>query len=206
MEGKPIQSRRIRKPNSVNSIESIQLTWQTESGEREVESYKLIRGSVVWPHESLPGIVLLGGQRLGSDQLIISEERPFQSISEAVEVFNELWSYSPSRYYSEESQENEGFINFLRKTKGLQGKIPFVPALHPDAVDFGNHLIGNFLDSGRLVIPSNGILMTQIQEGRQDTSIEEVYGITALRYLLAGINERPWEEELIEIDLEQCFA
>jgi len=149
---------------------------------------------------------LLGGQKLDSDQLTILEERLFQNISESIQILDELWNYSPSRYYSDENPESEGFIDFLRKVKRLQGKIPLVPAVHSDAVVFGNQLIGNFLESGRLVIPSGGTLMTQIQEGRQDTSVEELFGITALRYLLAGINERSWEEEIIEVNFDQCLV
>ncbi len=206
MNGKLIQSRRVKRVNSVNRIVSIELTWENEAGERSVESYRLIRGSVVWPHEILPGIVLLGGQKIGSEEIIILEERLFKSVSEGIEIFDSLWSYSPSRYYSAEDPENEGFVNFLRRNERLRGKIPFVPALHPEAVEFGTQLIRNFLENGRLVIPSGGILMTQIQEGRQDTSVEELYAIRALRYLLTGINEYPWEEEVIEIDLERCLA
>jgi hypothetical protein len=205
MKGKIIEAKRIKRPNSVSSIESTQLTWE-EAGERITESYKLIRGSVVWPHESFPGVVLLGGQPSDSEKVIILEEKLFDDMASAIEVFGELAAYSPSLYYYREDVESEGFVSFLRRAEKLRGKIPLVPAHHPDAADYGIQLVGTFLEDDRLIVPPNSILATQLQEGRHDTPVEEVYALTALRYLLAGINEYPWEKEITEMDIHQCFS
>jgi len=88
----------------------------------------------------------------------------------------------------------------------LQGKIPLVPAYHADAVDYGFRLVQDFLAAERLKLPTDGVLVSQLQTGRHESPVEEVYAITALRYLLAGIKEHPWEKEIEEFSLESCLA
>jgi hypothetical protein len=138
--------------------------------------------------------------------VIILEEKLFNDMAGAIEVFSKLSAYSPSLYYYREDAESEGFVSFLRRSEKLRGKIPLVPAHHPDAADYGIQLVGTFLEDDRLIVPPNSILATQLQEGRRDTPLEEVYALTALRYLLAGIKEYPWEEEVTEMDIHQCLS
>jgi hypothetical protein len=170
-----------------------------------VETYSLIRGSIVWPFETFPGVILLGGQKLGSDRVEILKERLFSDMSGAVEVLQKLWSYMPSCYYYAESPESEGFLSFLRRKSELIGKTPLVAAPHPKALGFGNHLVGKFLDEGRLLVPQGSVIATQLKEGRLDTAQEELYSVTALRHLLTGIEAYPYEQELQDFDLSRCL-
>ena len=197
-----VSALRNKRPGSVGGIQSTVLTYEDGS----VETYGLIRGSIVWPYETFPGVVLLGAQKLDSDKVEILEERLFRDMSGAVEIFQELWSYLPSCYYYREDTEGEAFVSFLRRSSELNGKLPLVVAPHPKALEYGIQLIGKFLEGNRLEIPAESTLATQLKEARHDTPTEEVFAITALRYLLAGIKEMPWEKELEDFNLESCLA
>jgi hypothetical protein len=199
---KIIQSRRNKRPGSVGAIQSTVLTYE----DGRLETYSLIRGSIVWPYETLPGVILLGAQRLDSDKVEILEERLFSDMSGAVEIFQELSSYMPSCYYYHEDPEGEAFFSFLRRSPELTGKLPLVAAPHTKALEYGIQLIGQFLEEDRLEIFPGSTLAIQLKEARHDTPTEEVFAITALRYLLAGIKEVPWEKEIEEFSLESCLA
>jgi hypothetical protein len=186
----------------VGGIQSTEISYE----DGRVEIYSLIRGSIVWPYETLLGVILIGAQRLDSDKAEILEERLFSDMSGALESFKELWSYMPSCYYYREDPEGEAFVSFLRRSSELTGKLPLVAALHPKALEYGVQLIGKFLEEDRLEIPAGSILGTQLKEARHDTPTEEVFAITALRYLLAGIKEVPWEKEIEDFNLESCLA
>jgi hypothetical protein len=186
----------------VGGIKSTELTY--ENG--KVEAYSLIRGSIVWPYETYPGVILLGAQKLGSDILDILREELFNDISSAVEIFRELWSYQPSVYYYPDGPESEGFLSFLRRSSELTGKLPLIPAAHIKAVEYGNQLIGTFLDAGRLTVPPRSVLATQLKEGRLDTAQEELYSVIALRHLIIGIEAYPYEEEIEDFDLSRCLV
>ena len=201
-----VAARKFKKDGSASGIERIQLAWKNEDGKEIVGDYALLRGSVIFPQSSFPGIVLLAGQKFDSEKIIILEERIFPGISAAVDVFVDLWRFSPTLYYFKDSPESEGFVNFLRKAEALRVKIPLVPALHADSLDYGLQLIRDYLDADKLVVPPDSVLATQLKEGRHDTPIEELYAASALRYLLAGIQEFPWESEVFEINLDQCLV
>jgi hypothetical protein len=186
----------------VGGIQSTELTFE----DGRVETYSLIRGSIVWPYETYPGVILLGAQKLDSAKVEILEERLFNEMSGAVEIFQELWSYMPSCYYYREDPEGEAFVSFLRRNLELTGKLPLVAAPHTKAVEYGIQLIGKFLEEDRLEIPAESTLATQLKETRHDTPTEEVSAITALRYLLAGIKEVPWEKEIEDFNLKRCLA
>jgi hypothetical protein len=199
---KIINARRNKRPGSVGSIESTELTYE----DGMVEVYSLIRGSIVWPFETFPGVILLGAQKLDSDKVEILEERLFSGMPSVLESFKELWSYMPSCYYYAESPESEGFLSFLRRNPELTGKFPLVAAPHTKAVEYGNQLIGTFLDAGRLTVPPRSVLAIQLKEGRLDTAQEELYSVLALRHLLIGIEAYPYEQELEDFDLSGCIV
>ena len=197
-----VSALRNKRPNSASGIESTELTF--EDGSTEI--FRLIRGSIVWPFETFPGVMLLGAQKLGSDKVEILEERLFSDMAGALESFKELWSYMPSCYYYREDPEGEAFVSFLLRSPELNGKLPLVAAPHTKAVEYGVQLIGKFLEEDRLEIPAGSTLATQLRESRWDTSAEEMYAVSALRYLLGGIEAYPYEQELEEFDLSQCLA
>jgi hypothetical protein len=193
---------RNKQFGSVGGIKSTQLVF----ADGTTKEYRLIRGAIVFPHQDYPGITLLALKQLESEVVEVIEEKLFTDIAGVIEVLDELSAYAPSLYYFHENTESEGFISYLRRAPELQGKIPLVPAYHADAVDYGLRLIQDFLAAERLKLPADGILVSQLQTGRHESLVEEVYGITALRYLLAGIKEMPWEKEIAELSLENCFV
>jgi hypothetical protein len=197
-----VSALRNRKPGSVSGIQSTEISY--ENG--KVETYSLIRGSIVWPFETFPGVTLLGAQKLDSDKVEILEERLFRDMSGAVGIFQELWSYLPSCYYYREDAEGEAFISFLRKSPELTGKLPLASAPHTKALEYGVQLIGKFLKDDCLEIPAESILATQLRESRWDTSAEEIYTVNALRYLLGGIEAYPHEQELQDFSMENCLV
>ena len=197
-----VSAYRNKRLGSGGGIQSTELTFE----DGRVEAYSLIRGSIVWPYETYTGVILLGAQKLDSDKVEILEERLFNDMSSALDNFKELWSYMPSCYYYREDPEGEAFVSFLRRSSQLTGKLPLVAAPHTKAVEYGVQLIGKFLEEDRLEIPAGSTLATQLKEARHDTSTEEVFAITALRYLLAGIKEMPWEKEIEDFNLESYLA
>jgi hypothetical protein len=197
-----INSIRHRRPGSVSSIDRTELVFSDGS----TKECKLIRGAIVFPHQDYPGITLLAVKPLESEVVEVIEERLFTDIAGAKEVLEGLSAYAPSLYYFHEDKESEGYISYLRRASELQGKIPLVPAYHADAVDYGLNLIQDFLVAERLKLPTDGILISQLQTGRHESPVEEVFAITALRYLLAGIKEISWEKELEDFNLERCLA
>ena len=54
-------------------------------------------GSVVWPHDPQPGIILVAGEKTIShvpkmDMILVCEAREFRSTNEAAGIFNDLWN------------------------------------------------------------------------------------------------------------------
>ena len=176
-----------KRPGPKNSNEPTILTWQDKAGDRYDQKYRIIRGSVVWPKETYPGIVLIAGQELENRKFIIFEEFQFTNLSQAADAFNRFWAYSPHLYYFNDIPENHGFCNHLYGKEELAGKLPFFPAPYADSEDYGNNLIREFLIGDLFIVPPEGILVNQLQEARQDIDPGELYAVRALRYLLAGM-------------------
>jgi hypothetical protein len=193
--------RKIRR-NSVRGVHRIELS--REDGRRE--EYRLLRGAVTWPVGAFPGIVLVGAQSLGSEAVEILEERPFETVAEAVDTFLELSTYELSVFYYAESDESAAFITHLRGLPELRGKLPLAPAVHRDAPDYGYRLISDYLTKDALAIPPGGPLARQLGEGQLEAPPEELYALTALRYLLAGIQASPTEQEVEDQNFARCFV
>jgi hypothetical protein len=196
------QVRKIRHRNSVRGVHRIELS--REDGRRE--EYRLLRGAVTWPVGAFPGIVLVGAQSLDSETVTILEERPFETVAEAVDTFLELWAYEPSLYYHREDDESEAFISFLLGVPELRGKLPLTRAIHADAVDFGVRVIADFIGRELLSVPPEGRLASELAEAHPDMKPEEMPGITALRYLLAGIMASPTEADVEDQNFARCFV
>jgi hypothetical protein len=172
------------------------LIWEDDSGQRRVEEYLFSGGSVVWPHEIYPGIILMAGQEEKTERVTIFEEKEFRSLSEGIHIFEGLWDqYQPTYYFFNDLPENLGFIRHLRVDERIQEKTPFGCAFNARNLDFGNQLIKEFLGKNNLSVPAGGILAVQLQANWADStsSIENLYGIEALRYLLEGILTCPFE-------------
>ena len=194
---------RYKRPGSVSSIEKTELFLATG---KTIEC-RLIRGAVTWPEGEHPGCILLGYRQTGQDQLEIVEERIFTDINQAIGIFTELWAYLPSVYYHRGDKESEAFISFLKRVPDLSGKIPFTVAHYPDAEGYGFRLIHDALDKNQLLIPADSpALAGQLQNATHDTPIDELFAVSGLRFLLAGIKEIPWEKELEDFNLESCLA
>ena len=194
---------RYKRPGSVSSIEKTELFLATG----KTIKCKLIRASVCWPFGESPGCILLGYRQTDSDQLEIVEERIFTDINQVIGIFTELWAYLPSVYYHRGDNESEAFISFLKRVPDLSGKIPFAVAHFPDAEGYGFRLIHDALDKNQLLLPTDSpALAGQLQNATHNAPTEELFAITALRYLLAGIKEVSWEKELEDFNLESCLA
>jgi len=88
-----------------------------------------------------------------------------------------------------------GFIRHLRMDERIQEKTPFGCAFNAKNPDFGNQLVKDVLSKNQLKVPAGGILAAQLQANWADftSSIETLYGIEALRYLLGGILTCPFK-------------
>ena len=80
-------------------------TYEVIMEDRKIENFLCFRGSVVWPHNLQPGLILLAGEmrvRLVPkiDQIIICEAQEFNTINEAANIFIEFWNrYQPHGYF-----------------------------------------------------------------------------------------------------------
>jgi hypothetical protein len=197
---------KAKKYGPKNKHEPISITWQHADGQESVLRYSFVRGAVVWPHDDLPGIVLIAGKRTDLDQVCIFEECEFRGLTDAILVFERFWVYLPSVYYYQDIPENNGFVSHVRGHRSLGGKLPFIPTPNPESIDYGNSLIGVYLDKKILIVPPNGVLEKQFQEVQQESDLTQYPAITALRFLLQGIDARPWPFDVMTWDLSSCLA
>ncbi len=195
-----------QRPGPKNSRQPTIISWENEYGETKDIQYSIIRGAVAWPRESYPGIVLMAGREFESKKVVIFEEAEFNDLHKAADAFDRFWSYRPHLYYLIDIPENQGFRNYFWGQERLAGKLPFFPAPYPEAEGFGNNLIREFLSNGMLAVRRSGILVTQLQEARQDINPVELYGVRALRYLVSGINDRPDAFEVTDLNFNECAA
>jgi len=193
-----------RRPGLRNTRTATILKWKYGNGKIVEEKYRVIRGAVAWPREGLPGVVLMAGRELDGDKVVIFEDIEIVGLSKTIDAFDRFWTYLPNCYYFHDIPENAGFINHLRRNERLRGKLPFLPAVNPEGVDFGNNLIRELLSAAILAVPPGGILAKQLSEARQDA--DEPSSITALRFLLAGIDARPWAFEIHDLDFSRLCA
>lgn len=174
------------------------LSWEDDSGCKGTDEYLFTSGAVVWPHEMLPGIILIAGRNQKSEKVLVFEEREFRFLSEAVNIFDGLWNqYLPIYYFCladsvGELKKNRGFFLHLRRDENIREKVPFAWAPYADNPDYGNQLIKDLLSKNQLMVPAGGILAVQLQ-GNFTGLTENLYGIEALRYLLAGILVCPFQ-------------
>ncbi len=166
------------------------------------ERFLCFRGSIVWPHETKPGIIILAGEKRirlipKIDKIIICEAREFNTLNEAAVIFNELWDrYMPLGYFYNYI-ENNGFTNNLLKIEGIYKKVSLLYLLDPEKpenVDFGISLIKDYLQGDdKLAFQKKGAedLSTQLKNMSWDDDSQQ-YKVTALRYLLTGIHDNPW--------------
>lgn len=196
---------KARKYGPKNSSQPTVVTFK--KGEKEVQyKYSFVRGSVVWPHEDTPGIILVAGKEVDENNVVIFEEAEFSGLSKAAVLFERLYGYLPGVYYFHDVPENQGFIRHLRKYDSLSGKLPFLAVSNPEGIDFGNNLIREYLQKGQLVVPPDSVLAKQLQEARQDLDPEQYHAVAALRFLLQGVDERKWAFEIFDLDLASCSA
>ena len=180
------------------------LSWEDESGRRGADEYLFTAGSVAWPHEMLPGIILMAGKEQKSERVLVFVEREFRSFSEAVEIFDSFWNqYLPAYYYcladsDREIKKSRGFIMHLRMDERMREKLPFAFAPNADNIDYGHQLIKDYLNKTQLMVPAAGILAAQLQ-GNFTSTDDSLYAVEALRYLLAGILVCPFKVEKKEI-------
>jgi len=156
------------------------------------EEFRYIRGGIAFPHESTLGCFLIGGLGIGSDSIKVLKEMEFQSLSEAVQIFDELYVVYPYyRCYCRDIPENTSFVNFFTDKRYY-----IRPAPATEHLEFGFSLINDFFLNNRLQIPKGGILEKQLQSNFEIFEKgENLHGINALFALLSGLTSKEFIDE-----------
>ncbi|MFC1891862.1 hypothetical protein ACFLZT_05660 [Thermodesulfobacteriota bacterium] len=157
------------------------------------EEFKVIRGSIIWPHESIPGLILIGGLTRETEKIKILEELKYKTLVEAKKVISKhKEKYSKTLYgiYYQDISDSEGPIQFIKCEDPYPDPL-LIAALHSDNINFCFQLAGSYLADNKLKVPQNGLLATQLQKGWENVaSKEDLYGVIALGCLIAGIQAR----------------
>lgn len=160
------------------------------------EDFKSIRGSIVWPNEEIFGVALVGGLEIESEVLKILEEREFRTLSEAehlIDGFAEKYLFW-CLYYRDvpESESWLGFLNRRFDSHWHFARWRMQPSPNSEHIDFCIHLINEALQADRLIVPKDGLLDRQLQQGWQNVVSEpKLHGIVALAVLLSGFLSDP---------------
>ncbi len=157
------------------------------------EEFDIIRSSIAWPHESVSGLILIGGLPRGTEVIKVLEEISFKSLSEAKRLllgYKTKYSNALSWAYYQNIPEGEGFV------KALKGRDeyfdPYLKAApYCESIDYVIQLVGSCLDDKELKVPADGILATELQAGWENTTSEKhLHGVIALGCLISGTRAR----------------
>jgi len=151
------------------------------------EDFKSIRGSIVFPFQTAPGVILLGGMCRESETIKILVEREFATLGIAASELLALKSrFSVYQFYHQNIPEAEGPAEYLRRKANLIGRL--VPAPHSEDFEYGVMLINEYLESDRLSVPQSGILANQFSANWEDINTDSrPYAVIALSCLLAAL-------------------
>ncbi len=157
------------------------------------ENFEIIRGSIAWPHEGIPGLILIGGILLGEDRIKVLEEAPFGTLPEARSILdNHSALYEEALYtvYYQNSTESEGFKKYLTGID-KNGKAPLKAAPFTESISYSIQLVNSSLTADKVLVPGDGTLAAQLASGRNSVSSEkDLSGVIALSCLISGIEAR----------------
>ena len=155
----------------------------------QFEEFEVIRGSIAWPHGTIPGLILIGGPLRGTETIKVLEETPFRTLSEANKLLLDhkaKYSDTLGRICYQNIPEGEGYIKHL-KGKDEYSMPHFSPAPYSESIDYGIQLVSSYLDDKKLKVPGEGLLATQLQMGWENVSSEKnLHGVIALACLIEG--------------------
>ena len=162
-------------------------------GDNNVKEFKIIRGSISWPRDGIPGLILVGGIVRRAETIRVVEEVPFNTLPEARNIMDRFAGvYSRALYcvYYQDTPESEGYIKHL--TGGDQyRKPPFSVAPYTGNIDYTIQLVNSSLADNKLQVPGNGVLATQLLTGKDNiNSGRELHGVIALSCLISGMEAR----------------
>jgi hypothetical protein len=193
---KLIECKKTREQYEENTVPGIKGVWQ--EGEKKVsEVWHSVRAGIIYPTGKQPGCLVVGGQTF-EKKIRVLAETTFPVLSRLVEKLPELTkTLLLSRIYHEGTDEAIGFCTRVRaelrnRDDHEKAGIPnFRQAYRAEFPAFGNDLIREYLMEGKLLIPSEGELASQMQGSWQEEE-EDFYAAKALRYLVSGFHFEPF--------------
>lgn len=178
----------------------VRLSYGNDGG----EEFNLIRGSMSWPRDGIPGLILIGGIIRGGETIKVLEETPYQTLPEARKILDaHVSKYSEALYcvYYQNIPESEGFVKHL-KGGNQYGEPSLHAAPYTESIDYNIQLVNSILTGNNLKVSGNGILAAQLLSGWDNVPNErELHGVIALSCLISGIEARfdgLFSEDLIE--------
>ena len=154
------------------------------------EDFKRVRGSVAFPFEGMPGIILIGGEKKDTGLIKVLVEREFQNTFDLPVILGDLEKrYGPFCVFYGKNPETEENAKHLKKRfksvhigPGLQGS---------ESYNFEIQLVNHLFERNKLIVPKNGILATELETGWESflASEQKLRGILALFWLVIGIEK-----------------
>lgn len=181
----------IAQVEIIRTIDSYFVTLKYEDGTSE--EFDIVRSSIAWPHEAVPGLFLMGGLPRGTEVVKVLEERPFKSLSEARRLILDRkvkYSKALSWVYYQDIPEGEGFAKTLTgRDEYFDPRLKAAP--YSESIDYLIQVVGSSLDDNEVKVPAEGILATELQVGWENvTSEKHLNGVIALGCLISGIRGR----------------
>ena len=153
------------------------------------EEFEVVRGSISWPHGTIPGVILIGGLLRGTETIKVLEETSFEVLSKAKKLLLDhkaKYSNTLDCICYQNIPESEGYVKHL-KGKDEYSMPFFSAAPYSESIDYGIQLVSSYLDDKKLKVPGEGLLATQLQTGWENVSSEKnLHGVIALACLIEG--------------------
>lgn len=149
------------------------------------EDFKTIRGSIVWPHEETPGMILIGGLKYDDERIKVLEESEFRNLAEAAEILTRCKEryFNLYCFYYPDIPESEAAIKYINKRNGCL----FILSPYSENIDFGIRLIAAYIDDNKLIVPKKGYLATQLKMNWDVGSGKRLYAVICLACFLCGM-------------------
>jgi hypothetical protein len=151
---------------------------------RSVEA-RITAGSIVWRVTDKPGIILAGFMDRYTGKGFVTDERHWQTLPEAVEIFRDLRArYLPHYVFHPAGDDSKPYLqHFWRE---LQQTVPFMASPYTGEGSYDVQLLEDSFDQGLLSVPRDGLVAQQLGVDWRE-KVGELHGVLALIHLVGGM-------------------
>ena len=176
------------------------LTYKDET----FEEFEVVRGSISWPHGTIPGVILIGGLLRGTETIKVLEETSFEVLSEAKKLLLDhkaKYSNTLDCICYQNIPEGEGFVKYL-KGRDEYSMPHLSPAPYSESIDYGIQLVSSYLDDKKLKVPVRDFLLHNYKRDGKMFLLKRISsGVIALGCLIEGKTSNFFEDcEFVTFD------